>query len=184
MKVSNPLTVVAIFAGTAEVFATGALVLLPETMQERFINFVMFFPILIVVSFFLVLLFKPQALYAPSDFSNEEHYLQANKIKKLVAENTEMVLADTKFSGENSHELKSLSEKVANLTVQSLEDDLDNTVLEYMTLHSKEAFTPRALSFLIAAHKRSINESLLRLESAGKVQSGMDGTIEVWQVKS
>ena len=91
MKVSNPLTIVAIFSGAAETFATGALVALPLSLQEKFIYFVMFFPVFIVTLFFFVLVFKPQVLYAPSDFSNEEHFLHANQLKEVVAQETEKV---------------------------------------------------------------------------------------------
>ena len=39
MKVSNPLTIIAIFAGLAEALATIALIKLPIEMQEKFIYF-------------------------------------------------------------------------------------------------------------------------------------------------
>ena len=54
MKVSNPLTIIAIFAGLAEALATIALIKLPIEMQEKFIYFVMAFPTLIVTLFFIV----------------------------------------------------------------------------------------------------------------------------------
>ena len=41
MKVSNPLTIIAIFAGLAETLATVALVQLPAEIQEVFVYFVM-----------------------------------------------------------------------------------------------------------------------------------------------
>ena len=75
MKVSNPLTIIAIFAGVAESFATGALVLLPIETQQSFVYFVMFFPLVIVVTFFCILVKKPQVLYAPRGIL-EKHLCQ------------------------------------------------------------------------------------------------------------
>ena len=81
MKVSNPLTIIAIFAGLAEALATIALIKLPIEMQEKFIYFVMAFPTLIVTLFFIVLYFKNNVLYAPSDYQDPEHYLKINQIE-------------------------------------------------------------------------------------------------------
>lgn len=78
MKVSNPLTIIAIFAGLAEALATVALLGLPQELQKIFLIFVMAFPTLIVILFFLVLYFKNNVLYAPGDYQDPEHYLRVN----------------------------------------------------------------------------------------------------------
>jgi hypothetical protein len=183
MKVSNPLTIVAIFSGAAETFATGALVALPLSLQEKFIYFVMFFPVFIVTLFFFVLVFKPQVLYAPSDFSNEEHFLHANQLKEVVAQETEKVLSEAKESNQITGNLKELSNRVAELTVKSWEHELDEKVHKYMFEHSNEAFTHRGLGHILLVGKSSILASLIRLEVDGKILSGMDGTVKVWQAK-
>ncbi len=174
MKVSNPLTIVAIFSGAAETFATGALVALPLSLQEKFIYFVMFFPVFIVTLFFFVLVFKPQVLYAPSDFSNEEHFLHANQLKEVVAQETEKVLSEAKESNQITGNLKELSNRVAELTVKSWEHELDEKVHKYMFEHSNEAFTHRGLGHILLVGKSSILASLIRLEVDGKILSGMD----------
>ena len=46
----------------------------------------MIFPSAIVILFFYVLYFKNTVLYAPSDFENQNHYLEANKIKENISE--------------------------------------------------------------------------------------------------
>ena len=184
MKVSNPLTIVAIFAGVAETFATGALVVLPGTMQAIFVYFVMFFPILIVASFFLTLWLKPQVLYAPSDFSNEEHFLQANKLKEIMEFETEKVLNEEKSRYEIKGDLKALSQKVAEKTVKGLEDITDEQVIEYMLHHPRQDYTDRGLGHILLTSRRKILDSLTRLEVRGKVESGTDGGTKVWQAKT
>lgn len=74
--VSNPLTIIAIFAALAEVAGTVVLALVDASIQSIFVWFVMLFPILIVLLFFLTLNFNPKVLYAPSDFRDEENFLQ------------------------------------------------------------------------------------------------------------
>ena len=91
MKVSNPLTIIAIFAGIAETLATVALVKLPPEIQSIFVYFVMIFPSAIVLLFFYVLYFKNTVLYAPSDFENQNHYLEANQIKEDISEELDKV---------------------------------------------------------------------------------------------
>ena len=74
-KVSNPLTLIAIFAGVTE--AVGQLMLphidkLSATNQSVLVWFLVLFPVLLVILFFLTLNFNRNALYAPSDFDDEE----------------------------------------------------------------------------------------------------------------
>jgi DNA-binding MarR family transcriptional regulator len=82
--VSNPLTIIAIFAALAEIATTIALVAVAPAIQEVFVWFVMAFPTLIVLLFFATLNWNSKVLYAPSDFKNEENYMHtiAGKIVK------------------------------------------------------------------------------------------------------
>lgn len=74
--VRNPLTVISIFAGLAEVSATVALPQLSAGAQELFIWFVMLFPALLVLLFFLTLWTRHHVLYAPSDFVDESNFMR------------------------------------------------------------------------------------------------------------
>lgn len=74
--IKNPLTVIAMFAATAEV--SGAIVLpfiAPEN-QATYISFLMFFPVLLVLIFFATLNFNHKALYAPSDWKDESNFFR------------------------------------------------------------------------------------------------------------
>lgn len=73
--VNNPLTIIAIFAALAEVAGTVALATVDKSLQQTFVWFVMAFPTLIVILFFATLNFNPKVLYAPSDFRDEENFL-------------------------------------------------------------------------------------------------------------
>lgn len=84
-KISNPLTIIGLFAGIAEVAGTVVLPLVSPDLQRVFIWYVMMFPILLVVLFFITLNLNRNVLYAPSDFSNEENFMKlTNSINKSV----------------------------------------------------------------------------------------------------
>ncbi|WP_159761407.1 hypothetical protein [Sphingomonas sp. 8AM] len=69
--IKNPLTVIAMFAGIAEVSGTVILPFLDKPVQATFVWFLMLFPLVLVCSFFGTLLTKHHVLYAPSDFKDE-----------------------------------------------------------------------------------------------------------------
>lgn len=70
-SVKNPLTVIAIFAGLAEVSGTVVLPFINDAVQGTFVWFLMGFPLLLVILFFGTLWAKPVVLYAPSDYRDE-----------------------------------------------------------------------------------------------------------------
>jgi len=119
MKVNNPLSVIAIFASLAEAFATGALIFLPVEMQRIFIYFVMAFPVVLVGLFFIVLVFKNENLYAPSDFQDERNYVEAIRMKQSIRSEIDTAIVSINKSGkkltdEDAATLKSYVEKVVN----------------------------------------------------------------------
>lgn len=89
--VSNPLTIIAIFAALAEVAGTIMLGLVDASIQGIFVWFVMLFPILIVVLFFATLNFNAKVLYAPSDYRDEDNFLQTMLGAKWISSNLETI---------------------------------------------------------------------------------------------
>lgn len=99
-SVKNPLTIIAIFAGIAEVSGTVITPFIDKELQGIYIYFLIRFPTILVILFFITLWFKSNVLYAPSDFSNEENYLTVNKFydKSRKIEIVEKTLSETKKS--------------------------------------------------------------------------------------
>jgi len=93
-KVSNPLTIIAIFAGLAQTAGTVVLPLVSESLQSIFIWYVMGFPVVLVLIFFATLNFNPKVLYAPSDFQNEQHFVDL--INKRIGERIEQQIEEVK----------------------------------------------------------------------------------------
>jgi hypothetical protein len=96
-SVNNPLTIIALFAALAEVAGTVAIKLVAPELQSRFIWFVMFFPIGLVLLFFVTLWFKDRVLYAPGDFKDEKNYLAlVNAKQSFGIEEIRVMLGEAK----------------------------------------------------------------------------------------
>jgi len=117
-RINNPLTIIAIFAGLAEVASTTVLALLPISLQTIFIWFVMIFPSALVVIFFLVLIFKREVLYAPSDYKSDETFINmfTTKIEKSIE--------DYKASAEDANINSAEKERKIENTIKEIEDTL------------------------------------------------------------
>jgi len=74
--VSNPLTIIAIFSGIAEISGTAVLPLLETENQSVYLWFLMIFPFVLISMFFITLNFNYKVLYAPSDFKDESNFLK------------------------------------------------------------------------------------------------------------
>ncbi|CAB3804380.1 hypothetical protein [Pararobbsia alpina] len=72
--IKNPLTVIAIFAGLAEISGTVILPLLETGVQNTYVWFLMLFPTFLVAVFFFVLYKKHHVLYAPTDYRDDESF--------------------------------------------------------------------------------------------------------------
>lgn len=77
MHVRNPLTVIAIFAGIAELSGTVTLSHIDDAHKYLFVWFIIGFPCFLAFLFFLTLNFNHRVLYAPTDFSNDNNFLQS-----------------------------------------------------------------------------------------------------------
>jgi hypothetical protein len=74
-SIKNPLTIIAVFAGVAEISGVGVLPFIAQENQTVYVWFLMLFPSLLILLFFLTLNFNHTVLYAPSDYKNEDHFL-------------------------------------------------------------------------------------------------------------
>ena len=77
--IKNPLTIIAVFAGLVEVSATTVLPFIHiEHLQSRFLWFLISFPSLLVMLFFITLNFNNKVLYSPSDYQSDKGFMDAN----------------------------------------------------------------------------------------------------------
>jgi hypothetical protein len=78
----SPLTIIAIFAATIEASALASLPLLEADNQYIYTWFLIGFPPFLTLLFFVTLNFNNRALYSPSDFTDQEHFLKTQSSSK------------------------------------------------------------------------------------------------------
>ena len=94
VKITNPLTIIGMFAGLAEIAGTVVFALITVELQKFYIWYVIGFPTLLIILFFITLNFNSAVLYAPSDFKDEKYFLAlrnvAVEIQKLMINKPEL----------------------------------------------------------------------------------------------
>ncbi|QAY89581.1 MULTISPECIES: hypothetical protein [unclassified Pseudomonas] len=76
-RISNPMTLIAIFATLSETSAAVSLPFLGEDEKEIYVWFLISFPFYLLFLFFATLNFNYRSLYAPSDFEKSKHFIKA-----------------------------------------------------------------------------------------------------------
>lgn len=102
--VKNPLTIIAVFAGLAEVSGTVVLPLLELETQRIYVWFLMGFPNLLLILFFITLWAKHYVLYAPSDFRDDKGFadlIPGSGVVRAQKLEEETVLATTELSSDD-----------------------------------------------------------------------------------
>lgn len=104
-RVTNPMTVIALFATLSETSAAISLPFLDNDDRDIYIWFLISFPFYLLFLFFATLNFNYRSLYAPSDFEKGEHFIkvlenaeQSENKKKRTPINREPV-----FDGRSTH---------------------------------------------------------------------------------
>jgi len=169
--IKNPLTIIAIFAGIAEVGGTVVLPFLEIENQKIFIWFLMIFPIILILLFFATLNFNSKSLYAPSDFSDEINYI---KINKFDASKQEMVQVEI----EEKNIYNNLIEEIAEL-----KDDINTQIMSMPNFHSGKYDIPITLETLPMSAK--LKESLdalgfTNVSFSGEPFYSIDDSESIW----
>ena len=144
-KTSNPLTIIGIFAGIAEVAGTIVLPTLSSDIQRLFLWYVMGFPVLLVILFFFTLHRKPWYLYAPSDFSNEENYMALQELRNARKQIQQLV--EDKPALEI--DLKPLQSTITNALKSCFPIELKLTDIESSVIESISEFPGTTIDDLV-----------------------------------
>ncbi|MFJ2684736.1 hypothetical protein ACIOYV_13460 [Pseudomonas sp. NPDC087342] len=77
-RISNPMTIIAIFAAISETSAAVSLPFLDNDEREIYVWFLISFPFYLLFLFFLTLNFNYRSLYAPSDFDKDKSFIKTS----------------------------------------------------------------------------------------------------------
>jgi len=150
--IKNPLTVIAIFAGTAEISGTAVLPLLNSENQEMYIWFLMAFPFTLIALFFITLNWNHKVLYAPSDFKDENNFID------IVSKAT---LQDKFEKLSENDELETQNELDTEIDSEVTTDDLINNFKEiFSTEITTKLDREKRKEFQKIIRNKTIEESL------------------------
>jgi hypothetical protein len=164
--VSNPLTIIGLFCGVVEVaglIVIGAGNIAPEA-QRDLIRFVIWFPVGLVLLFFITLWFKDRVLYAPSDFRDEQNYLalatanvkqslDIKKIEKMIATAKTEIIGDVQRmipvtgAGEKNKVEEIVNEKLQ--PVQAAVEDIKSNPARNFYLSRTPESTERIMNLIL-----------------------------------
>jgi hypothetical protein len=133
-KINNPLTIIAVFAALAEVSATVAIGLINKDLHYIFIWFIIGFPSLLVILFFVTLNFNTKVLYSPSDYREDKAFMDTlygstNTKQKTYPVKSELTIeALTEFEEKL---IKSMEEKISNIPNTPDTESIKKLIEEY-----------------------------------------------------
>ncbi|CAH6896269.1 conserved hypothetical protein [Vibrio chagasii] len=93
--IKNPLTIIAVFASIVEISGSIVLPNLEPEIQGLYVWFLMLFPSGLVAAFFVVLWFKNTVLYAPTDYRNDQSFMDTNTANPTTVNDVKVTTSDT-----------------------------------------------------------------------------------------
>jgi hypothetical protein len=176
-KVNNPLTIIAIFAGLAEIVGTGVLLGLPVQIQGTFVWFVMIFPITLVIAFFITLNWNHRVLYAPSDYADQNHFIKLLEQKQKITEgltNVSEIIVEAKEiadsignnSSESAESLVSVNNKLEQIKHKLAKAQDDNSSINVVEVMRSDFVIYCKRIEAIVSHHPGIDEKDLRKRTA------------------
>ncbi|WP_417381234.1 hypothetical protein [Gimesia sp.] len=162
--VRNPLTIIAISAGLAEVGGTVVLPLLEPVTQSIYVWFLMLFPMGLVGIFFFVLYKKHHVLYAPSDFKEDNTFLDL-----LESQSVSQRLESLKWEVEESAEEEQSESTGDGSTISALDVMQRDYRAKYLLAEE--------LAIVKLSKDRNLNIRR-NVAERGKSHGGFDGAAE------
>jgi len=173
--IKNPLSVIAIFAGIAEISGTMVLPHINPANQLLFIWFLMLFPFTLVVLFFITLNWNYKVLYAPSDFKDEGNFVSLQQ-----ASTSEVLLKiEDSINHQENESLPSISELNSNnknTTLTQLNENLESALAQ--NIISSKAQRAQQSDIIKRINNQRMKEArLLEKNLIAQIQNEFSNTI-------
>lgn len=140
--IRNPMTIIALFVGLTELALSIVFSNSPSNVQPIILAFIVIFPSLCAIAFYLILWFRPQNFYGPSDYRSDKTYVTMNK---AVQKTAEIVQATP------HREFKAL-EVDSQTNIQTVVEHLSEPICWYLLRASKADMTPDEHIDVMAQH--------------------------------
>jgi len=149
-SIKNPLSVIAIFAGIAEISGTMVLPHINPDNQLIFIWFLMLFPFTLVVLFFITLNWNYKVLYAPSDFQDEGNFVNLQQ-----ASTSEVLLKIEDSLNDQDNETQSAISELNN-------NNSTNTPLTHLTEITDKLESTLSKNIISSKTQRALQSDIIK----------------------
>jgi len=177
--IKNPLSVIAIFAGIAEISGTMVLPHIAPGNQTIFIWFLMLFPFTLIILFFITLNWNYKVLYAPSDFKDEDNFVnlqQASTSEVLLKIEDDLIHQENESSATSDESTHNITLNTSLTNLREVVDSLDNK-FTHNKISSKEERAQQSEIIKRINHQRIAEARLLEKHLIAKVQKDFSNTI-------
>jgi tetratricopeptide (TPR) repeat protein len=82
--IKNPMTIISLFVGLVEVTLGLSLAALPDGLKSVIVWFLVLFPTLNAIAFFIVLIRYPQNFYGPRDYQSDQSFLSSLQVRGSI----------------------------------------------------------------------------------------------------
>jgi hypothetical protein len=110
--ISNPLSLLAIFACLSEGAGAAILPFISGWLQACYVIFLVFYPLALTTTFIWILLVRPHKLYGPSDYRSDEMFAKFNARPLTPEENLKQLLSSDALAIEGGEEIGTHGEVV------------------------------------------------------------------------
>ena len=183
-KFLNPLWIIVIFCSLTEITLGYAVFNTDGNIQLILTGFVVGFPLMIAIFFFLIVWFKPGHLYAPMDFKEDQSFLDGISNNSEIPVNVYLDTNDEKAIEAFNNSFKQLVEKNKLAIVQQFPPKKGSWIAKFRVVFKEfisESSIKELTTDLVEKYTENVeNDSLNQLENKLEIEKKR---IEIEQLK-
>lgn len=163
-RVINPLWIISMFFSFTEIILGYAVFNTTGGIQIALTIFVLSFPVLVALSFFLILWFRPEHLYAPKDYYNDDSFLKSMsgsfRKRQVIAADLYLDTEDRNRINDTYLAIQDLV-RVIGLKKISEEPEKKGSWIKQLLLRTKSAMTSAQVEELLQKAQKAVSNELL-----------------------
>ena len=174
--ITNPLTMLGLFATVSEGLAIGLVPHLHGWHQDWVVGFAILYPIGLTTFFGFMLNRSPEKLYSPSDYRTDEAFL-ASQDRMAISDLSQAIENAIEKSKDPSDEAVIYSQQfIHNIKGGMLSENCksENKILSFFNLEPGSFYTARAVSHILTISHSQAKELLEHLVEKDLLLSGVD----------
>ena len=147
IHIKNSLTIIGLYAGLVETGLVITIKFVESNLQSTLIWMMAILAFITLIGFFILLYFKPNNLYAPSDFQDDESYLLAQLLSNQI--NPKQINSEIQSQEDNTSTTSTPIEKTSK---EDLRDRIKSKLKQYQYVHKLPVTASRIVVWFLNDH--------------------------------